>query len=96
LGRHAARALARLARDNLPIQSEVCKFNGVALLLALLSSKSIEVQIQAANALSELCQVRAPPRHRLTGERRHAGTTARGSTTRLQLRATAHGISVNA
>ena len=52
----AARALARLACDNLPIQLEICKAGGVASLIALLSDINTEVQLQACAAISELCQ----------------------------------------
>ena len=52
----AARAIARMARENAEVQKEVFKGGGIVQLLALLSFINTEVQIQAAAALSELCQ----------------------------------------
>ena len=43
---YAARALARLAHDNLVAQNEICKAGGIALLLSGLSAINTEVQIE--------------------------------------------------
>lgn len=52
----AARALARMAHDLLPVQQEVFKSGGIAMLLALLSGINDEARVQSAIAISELCQ----------------------------------------
>ena len=63
---HAARALARLACRNGTIQADICKSGGIAKLLALLSDRNVEAQIQAADALQELAQGGSGVGHRRT------------------------------
>ena len=61
----AARALAKLAHENMAIQAEVCVHDGIKALLALLSGLNVEAQTQAASAVAELAQgVEGKPRDR--------------------------------
>ena len=63
---HAARAIAKVAHRNGTVQAEVCKSGGIATLLAMLSDRNVEAQIQAAAALSEIAQGEDGLGHRRT------------------------------
>ena len=52
----AARALAKLAKNNKGIQAEITNSGGIALLLSLLNGLDVEAQVQAAAALSEMAR----------------------------------------
>lgn len=51
----AARALARLAHENMSVQKELHRLGAISCLLALVSNINVETRIQGTAALSELC-----------------------------------------